>query len=291
MPSHVAPVLLSRRQLLLTAALGGAALLVGSVVTGTYRFRVVRVGLSLAGLNEPLRAVWLTDLHVGPFIREGSVAAWIDAALQQQADVLLLGGDLVDQEAARNLEPLLRQLQRLSAPLGTYAVWGNHDHKRFPDLTAFAASLRGVGVEVLVNRGVALRDDVYLAGIDDLLLGRPDLGAALAGQPAGSATLLMSHNPDVLPTVPETVGLTLCGHTHGGQVCLPGFGPLITNSRYGRRFVHGIVRAPALGYTSRGLGVTALPIRVDCPAELTVFDLLPEGRPDPGAPSFAAATG
>ncbi|MEJ2358658.1 MAG: metallophosphoesterase [Deinococcales bacterium] len=245
-------------------------------MASAYRFRVVQRSATLAGLTAPLRLTLLADLHFGPFIGAGSVAAWVAASNAARPDLVLLDGDLVDRRAG-DVAPLLRELAGLRASLGTYAVWGNHDHVRFGDLSGFAADLRSVGVEVLVNRGVAVRRALYLAGIDDLRRGRPDLAAALAGRPEGAATLLLSHNPDVLPEVPLDVGLTLCGHTHGGQVRLPFVGALVTSSRYGQRFAQGWVEGPARGYVTHGLGVSLLPIRVDCPAELTVLDLLPEG--------------
>lgn len=290
MPIHTSPHTLTRRQLLAAAGLTALGILAGGSVIEAYRFRIVTLKAGAQGLRAPLRIVYLADLHYGRFIHAGTVAGWVDAALRQSPDLVLLGGDLVDQASGDDLTPLLHELARLQAPLGSYAVWGNHDHRRFPRLAGFAEALSQVGVEALVNRGVNLRDDLYLAGIDDLLLGRPDLGAALDAWPPHRACVLASHNPDVLPEVPDAVALTLCGHTHGGQVCIPGYGPIVTNSRYGRRFVHGVVRAPALGYVSRGLGVTTLPVRLACPAELTVVELVPE---QPGAPapyaSIAAA--
>ena len=81
----------------------------------------------------------------------------------------------------------------------------------------------------------------------------------------------------MLPEVPTDVGLTLSGHTHGGQVVLPGLGALQTSSRYGDRFLAGWVQGPARGYVSRGLGVTSIPVRINCPAELTILDLMPVG--------------
>ncbi len=122
-----------------------------------------------------------------------------------------------------------------------------------------------------------MRDDLYVAGLDDFRNGRPDLEATLGGRPDAGATVLLSHNPDVLPEVPIEIPLTLSGHTHGGQVVLPGVGALQTSSRYGDRFLAGWVEGPARGYVSRGLGVTSVPVRINCPAELTVLDLTPSG--------------
>lgn len=105
--------------------------------------------------------------------------------------------------------------------------------------------------------------------------GRPDLRAALRERPAGSACPLASHNPDALPLVPIGVDLTLSGHTHGGQVVLPWIGAPFSSSRYGNRFLAGWVEGPARGYVSHGLGFSALPLRLDSPAELTLVELRP----------------
>jgi uncharacterized protein len=270
---------MDRRRFLTHAAVVAAAAAAGSSaaqVVGTYPFDVVRERASLPGLRAPLRVAWLTDLHHGEFVRTASVRAWVDAALREAPDLILLGGDLVDQTpGADDAAELFAELARLRAPLGVLSVAGNHDHGRFRGTDRLVGLLRGASIDVLLNRGASVRDDLYVAGIDDLRNGQPDLGAALRGRPAAGATLLASHNPDVLPDVPADIGLTLSGHTHGGQVVLPGIGALYTSSRYGDRFLAGWVEGPARGYVSRGLGVTSLPVRINCPAELTILDLVP----------------
>jgi uncharacterized protein len=272
----------SRRRFLrraLTLAVGAvAATAVGGGVLSSYRFQVEAIEARLEGLRAPLRAAWLCDLHYGPFIGVGSVAAWVDATLALRPDVVLLGGDLIDVFGRGAPDPLIEQLGRLRAPLGVWGVWGNHDHNGMRGRGGVAAledALAEAGIVMLRNRGVQVRDDLHLAGLDDWRQGRPDLTAALAGRPVGVPCLLLSHNPDALPHVPTDVDLTLCGHTHGGQVRLPFVGPLVTSSRYGRRFASGWVRGPALGYVSRGLGVSQLPVRVLCPPELTDLTLVP----------------
>lgn len=272
---------MDRRSFLTRAAALAAATAAGSAgaqVSGTYQFDVVRERATLAGLRSPLRIAWLTDLHHGQHVRTASVRAWVDAALDQGADAILLGGDVVDHASGTDPDAeLMAELARLHAPLGVLAVPGNHDHARYRAISYFVDHLADAGVDVLINRGVRLRDDLHLAGLDDLRNGRPDLSAALRGHGPDAATVLLSHNPDVLPDVPTDVGLTLSGHTHGGQVVLPGVGALYTSSRYGDRFLAGWVAGPARGYVSRGLGVTSLPVRINAPAELTVMDLLPAG--------------
>ena len=266
---------LSRRTFLAWMGVGAVGALTGAVglVADTYRFRVEPVTVELPGLRAPVRVAWLCDLHYGPFIRGNTVAAWVDAALALSPDLILLGGDMVDHRAPRDVAPLLEQLGRLRAPLGTFAIRGNHEYHWSGDLDRFEADLAGLGVPVLVNQGRMLRDDLYLAGADDRQVGSRQMRQALAQCEPESACLLASHQPDLLPRVPEAVGFTLMGHTHGGQVRVPGFPPLMPRSRLG--LDAGLFRTPAFGYVSRGLGVAHLPVRINCPAELTLATLLP----------------
>lgn len=266
---------MSRRRFLATGIAAVGSLLLGRSVAEVYRFDVERHAVSVEGLGAPLRIAFLTDLHFGPYVGAGSLGAWVDACLAERPDLIVLGGDIVDAAAPADVTPAVDALRRLRAPLGTVLVWGNHDHTRFRELAPFERAVREVGVVPLRNDGVRVRDDLYVAGIDDHRWGRPDLAMALAGRPDGVPTVLLSHNPDVLPEVPTDVALTLCGHTHGGQVRLPLVGAVVTSSAHGQRFAQGWVEGPARGYVSRGLGVSLLPIRVACPAELSIFDLLP----------------
>ena len=276
-----------------TAATAATLLAAGGVAQAYGEAVVESIELRLAGLTRTTRIAFLADLHVGPFVRRGSLTRWFDAALATRPDLIALGGDIVDQRAPRDLGPLFEEIERLvgsaradagrggvgsdrddavGAPL-VVAVLGNHEYRRFRQPRPFLNDLRALGVTTLVNEGTLLDGGLYLAGADDHRHGRPDLRATLAARPAGAPTVLLSHNPDLLPMVPTDVDLTLCGHTHGGQVRLPGIGPVVTSSTYGRRFAAGMVRGPALGYVSRGLGVGYLPIRWDCPPEVTVVTL------------------
>jgi predicted MPP superfamily phosphohydrolase len=267
---------LTRTATVAAAAMAGRA---GAQVTGVDHFEVVYQRAVLAGLRAPLRAAWLTDLHHGQHVRSASVRAWVDATLAASPDLILLGGDLVDQNAGADaVADLIAELARLDAPLSVLAVMGNHDHGRFGNVQPFVGLLQAAGIEVLLNRGVSPRADLHVAGLDDLRNGWPDLRAALREHGPAAATLFLSHNPDVLPEVPIDVGLTLSGHTHGGQVVLPGVGALYTSSRFGDRFRAGWVEGPARGYVSRGLGVSSIPVRINCPAELTILDLFPFGE-------------
>jgi uncharacterized protein len=258
-----------------------------------YRFRVRQERALLPGLRSPLRVLQLSDFHYGTFIGPRMVGRWVDAALAQEPDLIVITGDFLD--SSLGLRPqgaLLAQLARLQAPLGVYAVFGNHDWTSLNTAATrarFAGELDRIGVQVINNDGVQLRDDLFLAGIDDWWFGNQDPQATFAGY-RGGATLLLSHNPDYLPHVPAQVQLTLCGHTHGGQIRVPFLGPMKRASLYGTQFLEGWVETAPVqpdaadhsqplspprvirGYVTHGLGVTGLPFRLGVPAEMNLFE-------------------
>ena len=274
------PSSLSRRDFLeLGLKFGGVSF--AGVVAGTglyadsYRFAVTHHQKALAHLTAPLKVAHLSDLHVGRWVGERTLRQWVDATLAEQPDLILLTGDFIDYTTT-DVAPLLEQLQRLKAPLGVYGVLGNHDY----DLgRVFLEELKGgleqAGVTLLINEGVNIRDDFFLAGTDDLWEGNLDLARTLAGRPNDRTCLLMTHIPDLLPVVPKDVDLTLCGHTHGGQVKLPLYGAVMTASRYGKRFVEGWFQDPVTAFVSRGLGFGIMPIRFLSRAEVAMLELTP----------------
>lgn len=257
-------------------------------VAGVYRFELTRHTSPLRGLTKPIRVLQLSDLHYGPYIHAASVGAWVDTAMQQQADLILITGDILDtsshegsrlgrvKQAMSKAENLLYlQLQKLRAPLGVYAVWGNHDYSTPENLKRLEANLNQIGIKVLINQGKLLRPDFFLAGVDDLWYGKPDVGQAIQNLEGSAACLLMCHNPDYLYKVPSRVDLTLCGHTHGGQLRLPLLGSPWAPSQYGSKFLSGWIQDPQPAFVSRGLGVTGLPLR-NVGAEMTLFNFQPK---------------
>jgi uncharacterized protein len=242
-------------------------------------FGVTQHQLELAGLDKPLRMAHLTDLHFGPAQRLPSVRAWVNATLEKNPDLILITGDFLEyRKSLSGVPELCAELSRLKAPLGVFGVLGNHDlYAVLYGRVELTEPLERAGIRMLTNAGLQVRDDLFVAGVDDLWNGKPDLEKALANAPRTGAILLMSHHPDLLETVPARVSLTLCGHTHGGQIVLPWVGALHTGSKYGQKFVQGFVCGArgARGFVSRGLGTTALPVRYNCPAELAVFDFTP----------------
>lgn len=268
------------RRSLLTAAAVTAFGLEGS--RQAHAFGVTRHARSIQGLKEPLRLALLTDLHMGPYMHREQLAQWVEASNALDPDLVVLGGDLVDRWYRGDLSEFAELLPQLKHRLGVVAVLGNHDHVRYPDLAPLRETLIGAGVRLLVNDGLWLRGDLYLAGIDDWKRGAPDVAKAFAvaaEEDGAGARVLVSHNPDVIPDLGSYLSrlpdLVLSGHTHGGQVCLPLIGPVVTSSVYGRRFAEGWVEAPMPVFVSRGLGVSLLPVRMLCPPELALLELEP----------------
>ncbi|MEO2088030.1 MAG: hypothetical protein ABGY75_00830, partial [Gemmataceae bacterium] len=144
----------------------------------------------------------------------------------------------------------------------------------------YREAVAGTGITDVTNRAVRVplgSESLWLAGVDDLWWGKPDQAAALGEVPAGAAVVLLSHNPDFAELHPDPrVGLVLSGHTHGGQAYLPGVGAAWLPSKFGDKYRAGLVRGPASAvYVSRGLGEAGVPLRLNCPPEINLLELIP----------------
>jgi predicted MPP superfamily phosphohydrolase len=222
-----------------------------------------------------LRIAFLTDLHHGPYVGIDYIASIVRTTLALAPDLVLLGGDYVSQEA-KFIDPCFDVLAGLKSPLGVFGVLGNHDYRHGLNESKHAMARAGIGE--LTNRGVWLTRGsarLRLGGVDDLWHGKPDYRPALGDATPEDACLLVSHNPDVAEKLWDSrVGLVLSGHTHGGQVYVPGYGAPIVPSRYGQKYLKGLVQAPATQvYISRGLGTVTPPLRYNSRPELTLFTL------------------
>ncbi|MDA0162353.1 metallophosphoesterase [Solirubrobacter ginsenosidimutans] len=229
---------------------------------------------------DGLRAGVMSDLHAGvPHAGLDAIGRAVDALNAREPDVHLLLGDYLDasQKWRRDLAPeqVAEALARLRSPLGTIAVIGNHDWRNSGD--RMWRALSAVGITVLEDRAVELHapgGPFWVAGLADLRHRRPDIGGALRDVPADAPTLMLSHDPDLFPGVPNRVSLTLAGHMHGGQIAIPLLRRPMLPSYYGERYARGhIVEHGRHLLVTSGIGTSGLPIRFLAPPEVYLLTL------------------
>ena len=285
---------LSRRGLLRLGLLGTLGVVGGKGFLNSRSPRLERVTVRLKRLPpsfDGLKAAQITDIHAGPFVPPSLVRAGVDLAMSVRPDLVLLTGDFVHGSTRflwgrvggfkpRHYEACLTELARLSAPLGVWAVLGNHDYWSGPEALALVVrGLESIGVKVLRNEAATLERNgqtLALAGVDDYWEGPADLQKAFKGLPPEVCKILLSHNPDVnedVETLDQPIDLIISGHTHGGQLILPYIGPPYPTP-FNRRYLAGLVRdGDRQTYVSRGLGVFFVPARLNCPAEVNLLVL------------------
>jgi predicted MPP superfamily phosphohydrolase len=231
----------------------------------------------------------IADLHAGgPNMGLTHIRRIVDTANALGSDVIVLLGDyfathmFITEHIAHPV--WAAELARLRAPLGTWAIYGNHDW--WYDIDGVRDALAGVRIPVLENDAVMLGEGAnrfWLAGIGDQIAyrlggnrfrGVDDLPAALARVSSDDPVVLLVHEPDIFPRVPESVALTLAGHTHGGQVRLPFVWPMFVPSGYGARYAYGhIVEDGRHMIVSGGLGTSIVPARLGVPPEIVRIEL------------------
>jgi uncharacterized protein len=243
------------------------------------RSRLEMVEMTLAFPDLPtafdgVRILQLTDIHYGPYSRREDLRSLIDLANEQKADLVALTGDFV-LNSGRYIPECLEEISRLEAPLGVYAVLGNHDHREGAE--AIIQGLESYGFPVLRNRWAGIEKDgqrIRLAGVADMEEDNPDLDAAFGDIPKNEFCILLSHNPDIAEFLDGyRADLVLSGHTHGGQFNFPIIGsPWLPN--FYKKYKEGLCEGPkSKVFVSRGLGVTLLPLRIACPPQMAVLTL------------------
>ncbi|MCL4302894.1 MAG: metallophosphoesterase [Anaerolineae bacterium] len=225
---------------------------------------------------EGFKIVHMSDIHLHPYTQLEFVRKAVAKANTLQPDLVVLTGDYV-LESAESIFELAPALASLNSKYGIFASLGNHD--LWTNAEVVLAGLRQAGLPVLVNDGVALgvgSDLLYLAGLDDGWSGQLDLSAALAKLPQDAPVILLAHEPDLADNfaLDGRISLQLSGHSHGGQVRLPGIGaPILPH--LGRKYDQGLYRVRDMWvYTTRGIGLGPVPTRFNCPPEITEITLI-----------------
>lgn len=271
---------------------------VSATGTGAYAAQEAAHDLRITGyrLTPPgwpagqrLSITVVADLHAGgPNMGIERVRQVVDAGNQLGSDLVVLLGDYVATHpfvTERVPGPVwAAELARLKAPLGVWAIYGNHDW--WHDIDGVRAALARVQIPVLENDAVLLGAPgrrFWLAGLGDQIairLGRgkfrgvDDLPGTLRRVGSSDPVILLVHEPDIFPEIPGRVALTLAGHTHGGQLRVPLIWPSLVPSSYGARFAYGhIVEDGRHMIVSGGLGTSHVPLRLGMPPEVVRIDL------------------
>jgi predicted MPP superfamily phosphohydrolase len=288
--------LLTRRKFLYagSAAVAGAAALGIDGYFETYRLQLTRIEVRLPRLPrafDGFTIAQLSDFHYERHFSAIPIRKSIELVNRLDPDLVVLTGDFVTvgffesraharRYSALRAVPCAKLLRDLKARYGKYAVLGNHDAASNPAFITDALSSEGIPVltnaSVPIERGSAR---FWLAGIDDALESQPDLGAAIEKIPPGETTILLAHEPDFADEAAlMPVDLQLSGHSHGGQIWIPGIGapwlpPLARNYPRGLYRIENLVL-----YTNIGIGSIRAPIRINCIPEVTLITLRPAGQ-------------
>jgi uncharacterized protein len=267
------------RRRLLRALAGAAAIGLGADAVWWEPRRLVVERLTLffpdlpPGL-EGLRLAQLSDLHCSAVVGQEEIERAVAVTNTLAPELVVLTGDYISR-GSRFVEPCAAALAGLRAPLGRLAVLGNHDH--WASAERVAGALREAGLNVLRNRAVPIQRggaDLWVVGVDDALVKQDLVAAGVAQAPTGAFKMALMHEPDLADEIARyPVQLQLSGHSHGGQVRLPGVGALLLPV-LGRKYPMGLRRVGDLQlYTNRGIGRIRPAVRFHCPPEITLFTL------------------
>jgi uncharacterized protein len=236
---------------------------------------IEKIDIKLPRLPKKLdgfRLVHLSDIHHSPFTNLEHISRAVKVANRLKPDMFVLTGDYVSHES-EYIEPVAEVLGQLSSEFGTFACLGNHDH--WTDAELVTSSFRRANINVLINEGfrfTARDSSLWLCGVDDYMVGKTDLKSALHGSFADEMKLLLAHNPVIFRQAARfDVDLVLSGHTHGGQVKLRDEDKRILPQRKLKNGLHR--RRDSQIYITRGIGTVVLPIRYQCPPEISLIEL------------------
>lgn len=267
------------------AAAGVAVVAADSVLFEPNRPRVIRKQIALRRWPSRLDGFTiavLSDFHYDPYFSVHPIRAAVDIVNGLRPDLIALTGDFVSAplfgdraKGAASAEPCAQLLRKLKAPRGLWAVLGNHD--AYTDPARVTDVLHAVGIPVLANQSAPIEKDgtrFWLSGVSDVLEGTADLPSTLHRVPSNEAVVLLAHEPDYADFVASSpVDLQISGHTHGGQVRVPFLPPLYLPA-LAKRYVWGQYQIRDLTlYTNAGIGTVQIPVRLNCPPEITHITL------------------
>lgn len=214
------------------------------------------------------KIVFISDFHISKFDKQ-RLKRIVKVINKQNPDLILSGGDFINGNSGKNSLPInkiVEELKKIKSPVIT--VLGNHDGKF--DKYTVKKSLESANIRVLINSSVKI-DDLYIAGVEDLQTGTPNIETALEN--TEFPRILLTHSPDIYYDIKEDVDLILAGHVHGGQVRIPFAGSIIVPSKFGTKFACGDYKETLNRMiVTKGLGTSLLNVRFWCLPEIIVFE-------------------
>ena len=227
-----------------------------------------------------LRVALIADLHTGaPFIDDKKLRQIVARTNELNPDLIVLLGDYMSPNSwhSHRVEPeaTAAVMKDLKAPLGVYAVLGNHDWWYNGEKVRRAFEQNGIPVLDDEVREIKWRDkSFWLVGLADLWTRPQHVTETIAKAPVGSTVIALTHNPDIFPDVPQKVPLLLAAHTHGGQVNIPLIGTPIVPSNFGAKYTAGhVVENDHHMFVTTGIGTSILPVRFRVPPEIVLLTL------------------
>jgi predicted MPP superfamily phosphohydrolase len=227
-----------------------------------------------------LRIAVIADIHTGgPFIDDEKLKKIVATTNELNADLIVLLGDYMSPNSwhSHRVEPEVTaaSLKDLKAPLGVYAILGNHDW--WYDGEKVRRAFEQNGIRVLEDEVAEIKwreRSFWLVGLADLWTRSQHIDETIAKAPPGSAIIALTHNPDIFPQLPSSVPLLLAGHTHGGQVNLPLIGTPVVSSRFGPRYSAGhVFESGHHLFVTTGIGTSILPVRFRVPPEIVILTI------------------
>ena len=222
------------------------------------------------------RLVFASDFHIKKN-QQNRLKSIVNLINRSYPDIIVLGGDFVngyDREDNIELAEMSKELSKLRAPYGVYAVLGNHD--RWYGENQVKNVLKHSNIVLLKNENKQIKTPaktIFVAGVDDLVTGTPDVEQALKN--TKKPVIFVTHSPDIFPQIPAGTDIVLAGHTHGGQVVVPFVGPVVVPSEYGNRYAFGKIKSNGkVMIVTKGLGTSILRVRFNCLPEIVVVDFV-----------------
>ena len=276
----------TRRQFLGAAVAAGLVAVAGDAILLEPNLpRIVRRDFFLPRWPERMDGftiALLSDFHYDPYFSAHPLHAAIPLVNDLRPDLIALTGDFVsvphtgdETRGALAAEPCAQLLRQMRATHGLWAVMGNHDAGTDPEHVTRA--LEAENIRVLANQSEEIERDggrMWLAGVKDVLIDTADLNQTLSSVPSGEAVILLAHEPDYADYAERfPIDLQLSGHSHGGQIRIPLLPPLYLPP-LARKYILGEYKVGSLPlYTNAGLGTVEVPLRFNCPPEITLLTL------------------